>query len=271
MHTSESDWFVNPPIIEHQGIGHFTSGDNTFESPFQIRLDAAKTSIEARAEDLSIRNLSSQEPYGFQGTIADGRSISCTSLLLRRWLNGKHWFMPIDNIEIDLKASKHVRLSSFPLLGLFECDVSVQDSEWHLVISGSKDDLIPLKNTSDVWGIPLEGVTMQLSHPNATADQYFEKALEITPLLSLASGVNVTFNRQILDRDESKNAEIWRRATGGKSGLNPMLLSSWYQHYLEQAIPTWNRLSSKNQKLLRVAILYLNASAVEIQDPEFEV
>ena len=80
-------------------------------------------------------------------------------------------------------------------------------------------------------------------------------------MLSLASGNEVTFHRQIILLNEGNELEIWRRMSGGEYGTGFCILETCISDYLREALSSWKTFSQREKENINLSITYINLSA----------
>lgn len=254
-----------PNIICLEGVGEFCSDGLSFNLPFSLIQYPAETVIIAKINPEYKKYDKNWKLKGFLSN--DKRPIECEHLLLssnpisipQREQDWK--FMPLNaDIIIGNKLDKPIKEAYYPLVSYFEGAFSLTDDRWNVeVINPNSPE--QTKSIAKNWQIPAEGLTLHLSHPGATPEQYTEKAYQIARLLSLASGNEVTFHRQIVLWNEGNEVEIWRRMIGGEYGPGFCILETCISDYLREALSSWRTFSPQEQENIRIATTYINLSA----------
>ncbi len=253
-----------PKILQFSGNGEFQSEKSTFSADFLLTLYPTRIDI---ATQTDIREI--EDSWVLNGFLADGRSISCDKLIAYRF--NRVWtlstgttvvsyrFTPHDEVKLGHPTKGPIREALFPLVSYYKNPFELQDNGWEISASQGESDPRDLELISENWRVPMEGLVLRLSKPDATIDEYLEKVRELSTLLSLASGNSITFHRQIYRSDQENEFEIWRFGKGGDRGIGEGLVH--YQHYLKEVLPTWRSLSHEDQRLIRIATTYLIGSA----------
>ena len=259
-----------PNVISLAGVGEFCSDGLSFNVPFSLIQYLAKTVIIAKINPELKKYDNNWKLKGFLND--DKKPIECEHLLLfsktisiPRGIEQDWKFMPLNaDIIIGNKLDKPIKEAYYPLLSYFEGAFSLTDDRWNIEVIKNPNSAEQTKSIAENWQIPIEGLTLHLSHPGATLEQYREKARQIAILLSLACGNEVTFHRQIISWDIDNEIEIWRRMKGGEYG--PGVCVPIISKYLKETLPIWRTFSEKEQKEIQLAFTYINLSAKGYMD-----
>lgn len=255
-----------PNVISLAGVGEFCSDGLSFNVPFSLIQYPAKTVIIAKINPELKKYDNNWKLKGFLNN--DKKPIECEHLLLfsktitiPKGIEQDWKFMPLNaDIIIGNKLDKPIKEAYYPLLSYFEGAFSLTDDRWNIeVIKPNSPE--QTKSIAKNWQIPIEGLTLHLSHPRSTLEQYREKAYQIAKLLSLASGNEVTFHRQIISLNEGNELEIWRRTIGGEYGPGFCILETCISDYLRESLSSWKTFSQQEQEKISLAITYINLSA----------
>jgi hypothetical protein len=240
------------------GKGLFASGTTAIESSFTLYRNFCWIGVLTR-KDLAFEG----KPYRLNGFLRDGRPIRSDILHVTQE-------QPRERSRgCELTATEGVYLgqvrenpppkSQYRLTGFFEGAFSFTYKGWDI-------SSIPCPNPGTAqsmakkWRCPVEGVTLEMNHINATSDQHYDIARTIMLLLSLACGTGVACDRHFLIW-ENAELEIWRHMTGGEVGPGAIIPASEIVSFLLQVLPAWESLSQTQQRDFRLAIDYINLSA----------
>ena len=256
-----------PNVISLAGVGEFCSDGLSFNVPFSLIQYPAKTVIIAKINPELKKYDNNWKLKGFLNN--DKKPIECEHLHLSSFRtisipNGveQDWkFIPLNaDIIIGNKLDTPIKEAYYPLVSYFENTFSLHDDGWDIeVINPNSPE--QTKSIAKNWQIPIEGLTLHLSHPGATLEQYREKAYQIAKLLSLASGNEVTFHRQRISWNEGNELEIWRRMKGGEYVPGFCILETCISDYLREALYSWRTFSQQEKENISLAITYINLSA----------
>lgn len=207
------------------------------------------------------------------GILDDGRPVRCDSLFARESCvsgsaEGGTNAGPTGSIlfanrpvELGTRLDRAPTEAVCPLLGHHEGIAEVEDDGWLIeLVCEDRDAVREAGRTSALWHVPTEGLLLKLSRPDASAQDYEDKARQITTLLSLADGTGVTWHRYYLSWNEGESLEILGRWTGDEIGPGEGVPSFCIQPFLEQCLPTWRSWSPEKQGLAKLAIDYINLS-----------
>ncbi|MDO8140861.1 MAG: hypothetical protein Q6358_05130 [Candidatus Brocadiales bacterium] len=183
-----------PNIISLAGVGEFCSDGLSFNASFSLIQYPAKTVIIAKINPEIKKYDNNWKLKGFLND--DKKPIECEHLLLfsntisiPRGIEQDWNFMPLNaDIIIGNKLDKSIKEAYYPLLSYFEGAFSLTDDRWNIEVIKNLNSPEQTKSIAENWQISIEGLTLHLSHPGATLEQYTEKAYQIARLLSLASG-----------------------------------------------------------------------------------
>lgn len=261
----------SPEFVHFSGKGKFfLDDDSTVESTFVLYRNPYWIGITAREETLceaANKSFSDRAGVRLSGTLNDGRVVKAESLHIVKIQLGT-------NPDIEFTASEGVMIgqgrdippeeSRFPLTGYF-------DGEFSIVYNGWNINTIPCPNTQNAqecakkWRCPTEGMMLQLKRKNFTIKQHRDFARVVMTMLSLASGTGVSCNRHsfIWPNEE---LEIWRHMTGDEIGPGSIVPEFERGKFLEQTLPAWFALSQDQQNALRLALHYINQSALGYMD-----
>jgi len=257
--------------IIFKGKGIFTSDNSRVESHFIIQRQFSHTLLIIQEED-SAGLFSSQfnilDLYSLSGQLEDGRPISAEKLMIARTggSDGLTELYPLTGVVIGLSNSSPLIEAQYPLVGMFEGNLSIEYSGWKIEILESDQNSLVAKRRSKEWRIPLEGLTLRLANPQKTLEEYHQKAKGIMLLLSLATGNGVTCHRQIANWGALGMMEVWRNMTGGEIGPGAIVPSFQLDKFLTQALPLWSQWESDKKSDVRLAISYINLSATGYLD-----
>ncbi len=256
-----------PNVISLAGAGEFCSDGLSFNVPFSLIQYPAKTVIIAKINPELKKYDNNWKLKGFLNN--DKKPIECEHLHLfskpisiPKGIEQDWKFMPFNaDIIIGNKLDKPIKEAYYPLLSYFEGAFSLTDDRWNIEVIKNPNGPEHTKSIAENWQIPIEGLTLHLSHLGATLEQYREKAYQIARLLSLASGNEVTFHRQIILWNEGNELEIWRMMNGGEYGPGFCILETCISDYLRDALSSWRTFSQQEQENISLAITYVNLSA----------
>ncbi|BBO19174.1 hypothetical protein BPIT_34660 [Candidatus Brocadia pituitae] len=172
-----------PYIISLAGVGEFCSDEFSFNVPFSLIQYPAETVIIAKINPEFKKYDKNWKLKGFLNN--DKRPIECEHLLLSSNhisipQHEQDWkFKPLNaDIFIGNKLDKPIEEAYYPLVSYFEWAFSLTDDRWNIeVINPNSPE--QTKSIAKNWQIPIEGLTLHLSHPGATPEQYREKAYQI--------------------------------------------------------------------------------------------
>lgn len=215
------------------------------------------------------------------GILDDGRPVRCDSLFAREsCVSGSaeggtsagptgSTLLANRPVELGTRLDRAPTEAVCPLLGHHEGTAKVEDDGWLIEIVYEDCDAVrEAGRTSALWHVPTEGLLLKLSRPDASAQDYEDKARQITTLLSLADGTGVTWHRYYLSWNEGESLEILGRWTGDEIGPGEGVPSFCIQPFLEQCLPTWRSWSPEKQGLAKLAIDYINLSNEGYLDSE---
>jgi hypothetical protein len=261
--------FHLPNYIKLNGIGIFSSDDFQVEASFDLQLQFSHLLLTVQGQQFGYASILHEE-WTLTGQLEGGRPIQCERLCLVKLINGElnqAEFSPLAGVAIGNNMSTSpLAEARYPLIGLFEGKTSLQDDGWLIELIDGEEDAKLAEGRSKAWRIPMEGLTLRLSHKQATYDKYFPKARQIMQLLSLACGNGVTSHRQIASWDGQGEYEVWQLMTGDEFGPGPCVPSSCLRQFLEQILPAWRAWTKEKQEDARLAISYINLSSTGYLD-----
>jgi len=121
---------------------------------------------------------------------------------------------------------KPISIIKYPLKGYYEDPIEVDYNDFHISIKGS--DFSNGKDLYKRWGIVNEGLTLSIQNHNINQNAAFETAKAITILLSIATGNDIKFDRQVFN----ENYIIIRRRKSSYYGFSRIIPSQCMQNYL---------------------------------------
>ncbi len=240
------------------GKGLFASGTSTIESSFTLYRNFCWIGVLTR-KDLAFEG----ETYQLNGILRDGRPIKSDILHVtqKRPKERSRGFelTATEGVYLGQGRENPLPKSRYRLTGFFEGAFSFTYNGWDI-------SSIPCPNPGTAqsmakkWRCPVEGVTLEMGHIDASSDQHHDISRTIMLLLSLACGTGVACDRHFLIW-ENAELEIWRHMTGDEMGPGPIIPVSATENFLRQALLAWESLSQAQQRAFRLAVNYINLSA----------
>lgn len=256
-----------PRFRQFEGKGVLTSGHDQISVEFNLQLQFSQIILEAEV-DLNARLYLLGVPlWSLSGHINDGREIFAERVAhVGESTKECALFHCLEGVAIGKPKPDVFREAKCHLIGMFEGEFRVEDSGWSIAVGNSEESFVFSRDHSIRWGVPLEGLTLRISKKETTANEYDEKARDITSLLSLSMGNGVTHYKQILIRGDQDEFETWRARTGDEIGPGPVVPIERVESFLEQTLPLWNQLNANTKSDMRLAIAYINLSGTGYLD-----
>jgi len=253
----------SPEFISVTGKGKLFYDDSSLESNFVLGLNPYFIVIVPEGVPLLERlAVAYSKTIRFSGTLDDGRMVKADVLQFRK--TQPFEFAALEGICIGQEKNTPPDESRYPLTGYF-------DGQFALVHNGWDISIIPCKSpeTSEAitekWRCPVDGMVLRLRRKDSTMDQHRDFARVVMNLLSLARGTGVSFYRHFFAWADEE-LEIWRHMAGDEIGPGPIVPALEMGKFIEQTLPAWETLSQEQQKVLHLALTYINLSGLGYLD-----
>jgi hypothetical protein len=259
-----------PESIRLHGTGVFTVGSSEIHAPFTIIWDCQYVWVISTAfpgmADLPL----GKDTWSLRGELDDGRKLKADNLILAHARIGTsqsraEFHLP-EGILIGTSSRERPVRIRYRLVCLYRGKASFTSEGWKASLSSDLHDPERTARLAGARQIPLEGLSLILSHEDATIAQHHSKARDIAALLSLASGNGVTAHRVTIEWAEHEPQHVWRHQSGAHIGPGPVIPSTDYGSFLAAVLPEWTSWRRDKQARLRLALDYVNLSAAGYLD-----
>ena len=196
------------------------------------------------------------------GMTSDNIKMECGSLILVSVNEDKAEFIPRNSgLYLGTETDATIESMEFPLIGFYRGTCSLKLKGWSIDIFEKHNEGINQERLSKIWGIPLEGLSLRLQNKRVKTSGYLDQVLVIRTMLSLASGNDVKFNRQVINYSNGSKVEIWREFIGYEFGAKICIPFYRTADYLKQCLPLFKSTEKSIRKKIGAAISYINSTS----------
>lgn len=213
--------------------------------------------------DYKIGLFSKLGDWSFQGQIEDGQiEVSSPVLMLFSANNKGIKLMPQKEFIIGNFNNNQIVSAEFPLIGYYGDEAEFEYENCLYRIGGDKQKADQQEILSKTWEVQLEGYGLEIKSSNLDNDEFVKRAIIITDMLSLATGNEIGFNRQIYNYLDGSSCEIWRSQHLDDFGAYECVPHFRISYYLKQCFPIWlEQISETEKKTINVAVNYINSTS----------
>jgi len=199
----------------------------------------------------------------FLGHIEDGQiEVSSPVLMLFSANNKGIKLMPQKEFIIGSFNNNQIVSAEFPLIGYYGDEAEFEYENCLYRICGDKQKADQQEILSKTWKVQLEGFNLEIKSSNLDNDEFVKRAIIITDMLSLATGNEIGFNRQIYNYLDGSSCEIWRSQHLDDFGAYECVPHFRISYYLKQCFPIWlEQISEAEKKTINVAVNYINSTS----------
>lgn len=254
-----------PDLFTIKGEGIISSTEIEIKTEFEITRYPQNTIIEAQTDDpnivLKLIGLE-RESWNLKGITENGIKVNAANLLRTKASGNEITFYSFKDLCFGEQDLEHISFAEFPLVGIYDTSFHIQNNNWEIECEGEDTNkLKSSKRKSQNWGLQLEGNTLKLKNKDAKIEQYLKKADDITSLLSLASGNDVVFNRQLYYTNDTLSLERWKRKVDYYFGAEKCIPDSQLDSYIESTIENYENWDEKKKILFFSTVNYINSSS----------
>lgn len=248
-----------PILNQIKGKGEFCLKSKTWNAEFYLILYPHNVRLVSFFK-IDFNDALTNENWTLRGTLDDEREVYSNSLLLLNASEDGLEFQPLKEIRFGKVDNLSVSKATFPLIGFYGSAFEIMVDEWNIKFDQGDKALKNQKRLSKIWKIQLEGIKLQLYKENTTQSEYIQTAIQIADLLSLATGNEIIFNRQLFYSEENQLLEIWRTQQGDDFGVKATIPEFAIPKFLNLTYPIWKTLDSDDIKLINNAVNYINST-----------
>lgn len=255
---------IYPNILTKQGSGNFYNSVNHFNSEFSIIYYPSSTLIFSKlATELNdyIHLFSNNELWRLDGILEDGTPVKCESLLLNEFIEDYFTFFLFDEISFG-NLNMVIDYVKIPLVGFYEGLININFSDCKIeTIEEPGFKQKENRRIGKYWQTQVESSSIKLKFFNKVdRDTYIKRIINITALMSVGLGREITFHRQLFFSETDELLEFWKRRVDYNFGLNPIVEKIDLSDYITQTLSKFESLESNKRKALLRAIDYVNSS-----------
>ena len=201
--------------------------------------------------------------WSFQGQIENGQIVVSSSVVILFSSTDKGIvFVPQKEFIIGEFNNNQIISAKYPLIGYYGDAAEFEYEDCIYSLSGDKQNADQQKKMSKIWKVQLEGFYLEINGLNLSNDDFVKRATIITDLLSLATGNEIGFNRQIYNYSDGSSCEVWRAQHLDDFGTYECVPDFEISYYLKQCFPIWfKQISEEERKTIRVAVNYINSTS----------
>lgn len=253
-----------PSVIVKTGSGKFYNSVNNYESDFEIFNYPDRNLIITKPQsNLDIVHLfSSTEQWKLEGYLNDGTPVTCESLFINEFTGDFFQFFVAKELFFGNKEL-NIEYAIFPLIGFYEGKIKLTHENWKI----ETDEEIYYKTKkqqriSKIWKTQLEARTLRLQfNKDLKINDYIQKISNISSLLSLATGNEIAFHRQLYYSSDNETLEVWRKRIAYHFGIDSIIDPISLTSLLEQTLTKFEKLDREKRGAINRAVDYINSAA----------
>jgi hypothetical protein len=253
-----------PQVLIKKGNGRFFNSHNSYTADFEITSYPDKNLITTAPQtNLDLKNIfDNEESWTLEGTVDDGKTVQSNDLFLNEF-NGEFFrFFAAKEIHFGNKNIQ-IKCAKYPLVGFYKGSISLNNNDW--LIETDKEYVHETDNflrLSKIWKTQIETRALNLEHPDSMdKEDYLKKIIDITSLISLATGNQTTFHRQIYISPTNEEYEVWRKRVDYHFGIGSIIEPVRITHFLEQTLTNYENLDPAKSGAINRAVEYINSAA----------
>lgn len=253
-----------PDLITRKGFGTFASGDISFEASFEICYYPQKTIINTVIPNdyIAFKLIAHQsDEWELEGNLDENISVKSKSLLFHGSSGNQLELFSFQDLHFGLNIESELKFAEFPLVGIYDLGFQTEIDGWKIESIGDKNKLSEIKSKSRNWNLQLEGNIIRLTKENATKEEFLSKICDITSLISLATGNDIAFNRQLYYRENNLIHEEWRRRVDYHFGAERCIPNFNIDKFLIQTLPCFEKWDKEKKKIFFAVVNYINSSS----------
>lgn len=249
-----------PEIRVYKGFGILKSITEEIKLDFNLVVYPHTIRI---FSDHNIRLFPKSGDWSFQGQIEEGQITVSSPILMIFSANGMGIkLMPKKEFIIGKFNNEQIVSAEFPLIGYYGDAAEFKYEDCTYRLKGDKQNADQQEILSKIWKVQLEGFFLEINGSNLNTKDYIKRALAIKDLLSLATGNEIGFNRQIYNYSDGSSCEVWRAQHLDDFGTYECVPDFEISYYLKQCFPIWfKQISEEESKTIRVAVNYINSTS----------
>ncbi len=226
-----------PDLIKKAGRGKFSNKNHEFESHFEVLYFPEKTIITTYPK-YSFNVPDIFDTWNLKGTTDDDLNIDAEKLLFSQNESDSITFTPQGQIQFSRNLQNKYKYLVIPLVGYYGGNIDLIFKNSRITVGSNAEHLKIQKEKSKLWNIQLEGSNLKIENSSLKTAELLKIASDISLLLSLATGNNVHFNRQIYqDNEDQFLFEIWKRKVGFNFGGQSCIEDFSINNFIETALP----------------------------------
>ena len=253
-----------PDLIIRKGFGTFSSTEISFEASFKICHYPQNTIIKIEIPDnyIVFKLIAHQsDEWELDGKTENNIPVKSKSLLFHGSHGNQLNLFSFEDLHFGLDIESGLKFAEFPLVGIYDLSFQTIIDGWNIECIGEKNELSEIKSKSKNWNLQLEGNIVRLTKENATKEEFLSKICDITSLLSLATGNDVAFNRQLYYQEDNLIHEEWRRRVDYHFGAERCIPDFNIDKFLIQTLPCFENWDREKRKVFFAVVNYINSSS----------
>jgi hypothetical protein len=253
-----------PDLIIRKGFGAFSTAEISFEASFEICHYPQKTIINVEIPDnhIAFKLIAHQsDEWELDGKTENNIPVKSKSLLFYGRHGNQLNLFSFKDLHFGLDIESGLRFAEFPLVGIYDLSYQIIIDGWNIEFIGDKNELSEINSKSRNWNLQLEGNIVRLTKENATKEEFLSKICDITSLLSLATGNDIAFNRQLFYQENNLIHEEWRRRVDYHFGAERCIPDFKMDKFLMQTLPCFENWDGEKKKIFFTIVNYINSSS----------